>query len=194
MMMMMMVVMMGWAVRLCTRNRERDSGDGSQNESKVSHEHLLLVRFLSAQKDGESIHPRQTDIYEWSFRKGLLRRGHHFGSPAEYKAGLDLAISRGPTSSTRRQPPCSKAQRENRAQVRDREPACSAPAAFAFLGHGDALMLLLRFKATLFGGAGKSGRPPPLEPSLKVQRNTTHNQSSGFAIAPRVKASTRAGL
>jgi hypothetical protein len=55
-------------------------------------------------------------------------------------------------------------------------------------------MLLLRFKATLFGRAGKSGRPPSLEPSLKVQRDIAHNQSSGFAIAPRVKGSTRAGL
>jgi hypothetical protein len=43
-------------------------------------------------------------------------------------------------------------------------------------------MLLLRFKATLFGRAGKSGRPPPLEPSLKVQRDIAHNQSSGFAM------------
>ena len=36
---------------------------------------------------------------------------------------------------------CLKAQRENRAQVRDREPAFSAPAGFAFLGRGDPLML-----------------------------------------------------
>jgi hypothetical protein len=48
-------------------------------------------------------------------------------------------------------------------------------------------MLLLPFKAMLFGRAGKSGRPPPLEPSLKVQRDIAHNQSSGFAVAPRVK-------
>src|ERR1700689_626485 len=89
---------------------------------------------------------------------------------------------------------CSKAQRENRAQVRNREPACSAAAGFAFLGRGDVSMMLLRFKATLFGGAGKSGRPPPLEPSLKVQRDIAHNQSSGFAIAPRSRASPRAGL
>jgi len=58
---------------------------------------------------------------------------------------------------------------------------------FAFVGRGDALMLLLLFKAMLFGGAGKSGRPPPLEPSLKVQGDIAHNQSSGFAVAPRVK-------
>jgi hypothetical protein len=81
---------------------------------------------------------------------------------------------------------CSKAQRENRAQVRDSESACSAPASFPFLGRGDPLLLLL-FKAMLFGGAGKSGRPPSLEPSLKVQRDIVHNQSSGFAVAPRVK-------
>jgi hypothetical protein len=49
-------------------------------------------------------------------------------------------------------------------------------------------MLLLPFKAMLFGRAGKSGRPPPLEPSLKVQRDIAHNQSSGFAVAPRVKS------
>jgi hypothetical protein len=46
-------------------------------------------------------------------------------------------------------------------------------------------MLLLPFKAMLFGWAGKSGRPLPLEPSLKVQRDIAHNQSSGFAVAPR---------
>jgi hypothetical protein len=55
---------------------------------------------------------------------------------------------------------------------------------FAFVGHGDPLMLPLPFKAMLFARAGKSGRPPPLEPSLKVQRDIAHNQSSGFAVAP----------
>jgi hypothetical protein len=34
---------------------------------------------------------------------------------------------------------------------------------FAFVGRGDPLLLLL-FEAMLFGRAGKSGRPPPLEP------------------------------
>jgi hypothetical protein len=33
---------------------------------------------------------------------------------------------------------------------------------FCFVGRGDPLMLLLPFKAMLFGRAGKSGRPPPL--------------------------------
>jgi hypothetical protein len=33
-----MVVMMGWAVRLCAWNREGNSGDGGQNESKFSHQ------------------------------------------------------------------------------------------------------------------------------------------------------------
>jgi len=65
---------------------------------------------------------------------------------------------------------------------------------FAFVGRGDPLMLLLPFKAMLFGRAGKSGRPPPLEPSLKVQRDIAHNQISGFAVAPGSKVSTRAGL
>jgi hypothetical protein len=48
------------------------------------------------------------------------------------------------------------------------------------------LALLLLFKAMHFGRAGKSGRPPPLEPSLKVHWDIVHNQSSGFAVAPRV--------
>jgi hypothetical protein len=65
---------------------------------------------------------------------------------------------------------------------------------FAFVGRGDPLILLLPFKAVRFGRAGKSGRPPLLEPSLKVQRDIAHNQSSGFAVAPRIQASTRAGL
>ena len=42
--------------------------------------------------------------------------------------------------------------------------------------------------------ARKSGGPPLFEPSFKVQRDSTHNQSSGFAVAPGVKASTRAVL
>jgi hypothetical protein len=55
---------------------------------------------------------------------------------------------------------------------------------FVFVGRGDPLMLLLPFKAMFFGRAGKSGRPPPLEPSLKVHRDIAHTQSSGFAVAP----------
>jgi hypothetical protein len=65
---------------------------------------------------------------------------------------------------------------------------------FALVGRGDPLLLLLLFNAMLFGRAGKSGRPPPLEPPLKVHRDIAHNQSSGFAVAPRVIATTRAGL
>src|ERR1700733_12430734 len=64
---------------------------------------------------------------------------------------------------------------------------------FAFVGRGGPLMLLLLFKAMLFGRVGKSGRPAPLEPSLKVHRDIAHNQGSGFAIAPRSTVSTRAG-
>jgi hypothetical protein len=79
-------------------------------------------------------------------------------------------------------------------QIRARKPAGSVGFSFAFVGRGDSLILLLPFKAVLFGRAGKSGRPPLLEPSLKVQRDIAHNQSSGFAVAPRSKASTRAGL
>ena len=51
-----------------------------------------------------------------------------------------------------------------RAQIRACDPTGSAPAGFAFVGRGDLLMLVMLFKAMLFGGAGKSGRPPPLEP------------------------------
>jgi hypothetical protein len=55
---------------------------------------------------------------------------------------------------------------------------------FAFVGRGDPLPLLLLFKAMLFSRAGKSGRPPPLEPSLKVHRDIAHNQSSGLLSPP----------
>jgi hypothetical protein len=58
-------------------------------------------------------------------------------------------------------------------------------------------MLLLPFKAILFlerAGGRKSGSPPLFAPSFKVQRNTAHNQSSGFAVTPGSKASTRAVL
>ena len=68
---------------------------------------------------------------------------------------------------------------------------------FGFAGRGDLLTLLL-MPVLLEDSRGrrlrKSGRPPPLEPSLKVQRDIAHNQSSGFAVAPGSKASTRAGL
>jgi hypothetical protein len=43
-------------------------------------------------------------------------------------------------------------------------------------------------------GGRKSGGPPLLAPSFKVQRNTAHNQSSGFAVAPGLQAITRADL
>jgi hypothetical protein len=46
---------------------------------------------------------------------------------------------------------------------------------FAFIGRGGPLLLLLPFKPTLFGRAGKSGRPAPLEPSLEVYRDIAHN-------------------
>jgi hypothetical protein len=50
MMMMMAVVMMGWAMRLCAWNREGNSGDGGQSESKFSHKNHSWAGFLSAQK------------------------------------------------------------------------------------------------------------------------------------------------
>jgi hypothetical protein len=68
-------------------------------------------------------------------------------------------------------------QRGARVQVRAHGARRFTPAgfSFAFVGRGDPLMLLRPFKAMLFGRAGKSGRPPPLEPSLKVQRDIAHN-------------------
>jgi hypothetical protein len=59
--------------------------------------------------------------------------------------------------------------------------------AFAVVGRGELLMLLL-FKAMLLlerARGRKAGGPPLLAPSLKVQRNTAHIQSSGFAVAPQ---------
>jgi hypothetical protein len=35
----MTMMMMGWAMRLCTWNREGNSGEGGQSESKFSHEY-----------------------------------------------------------------------------------------------------------------------------------------------------------
>jgi hypothetical protein len=61
---------------------------------------------------------------------------------------------------------------------------------FAVVGRGQLLMLLLPFKAMLLSERArgrKSGSPPLFAPFFKVQRNTAHNQSSGFAVAPRVK-------
>jgi hypothetical protein len=61
--------------------------------------------------------------------------------------------------------------------------------AFAVVGRGELLMLLL-FKAMLLlerARGRKAGGPPLLTPFFKVQGNTAHNQSSGFAVAPRVK-------
>ena len=60
--------------------------------------------------------------------------------------------------------------------------------AFAVVGRGE-LMLLLPFKAMLLlerARGRKSGGPPLLAPSFKVQRDNAHNQSSGL-WSPRVK-------
>ncbi len=54
----------------------------------------------------------------------------------------------------------------------------------------------LPFKAMLLlerAGGRKSGGPPLLAPSFEVQRNTAHNQSSGFAVAPDLKAHNARG-
>jgi hypothetical protein len=56
--------------------------------------------------------------------------------------------------------------------------------------------MLLPFKAMLLlerARGRKSGGPPLLAPSFKVQRNTAHNQSSGFAVAPGLKAHNARG-
>src|SRR3984893_9289621 len=50
-------------------------------------------------------------------------------------------------------------------------------------------LLTLAFKPMGLGRGrgtwrGKSGGPPLFKPSLKVQRDDTHNQNSGFAVAP----------
>jgi hypothetical protein len=55
---------------------------------------------------------------------------------------------------------------------------------FAFAGCGKLLTLLFPM---LLERARKSGGPPLLAPSFKVQRDTAHNQSSGSAVAPRSK-------
>ena len=55
---------------------------------------------------------------------------------------------------------------------------------FAFAGCGKLLTLLFPM---LLERARKSGGPPLFEPSFKVQRDSTHNQSSGFAVAPGVR-------
>ena len=59
---------------------------------------------------------------------------------------------------------------------------------FGFGGFGKLLLLLrLALGRRWRSRPTKSGGPPPLEPSLKVQGDIAHNQSSGFAVAPRVK-------
>jgi hypothetical protein len=60
------------------------------------------------------------------------------------------------------------------------------PAGFSFAFAGRGKLLTLPF-AMLLERARKSGGPSLLEPSFKVQRNTAHNQSSGFAVAPGFK-------
>ena len=66
-----------------------------------------------------------------------------------------------------------------RSQARHFSPAGFS---FAVVGRGE---LLLPFKAMLLSERTrglKSGGPPLLTPSFKVQRNTAHNRNSGFAI------------
>jgi hypothetical protein len=68
------------------------------------------------------------------------------------------------------------------------------PAGFPFAFAGRDRLLTLAFKEMLLGPARwKSGCPPLLEPSLKVERDTAHNRNSGF-VAPVSNALTRAVL
>src|SRR5260370_94762 len=58
-------------------------------------------------------------------------------------------------------------------------------AGFSLLFGG--LLLLTRRIAMLLGNSRKSGGPPLLAPSFKVQRDNAHNQSPGSAVAPGLK-------
>jgi hypothetical protein len=58
---------------------------------------------------------------------------------------------------------------------------------FGFGGFGKLLLLRLASGRHKRSRSTKSGGPPPLEPSLKIQGDIAHYQSSGFAVAPRVK-------
>jgi hypothetical protein len=81
-----------------------------------------------------------------------------------------------------------------RPQTRRLNPAGSS---FAGVGGGELLRLLLPFKAMLLlerARGGKSGGPSLLAPSFKVQRDSTHSQSSGSAVAPGSTALTHAVL
>jgi hypothetical protein len=63
----MVIVVMMVVTRLCTwdrANRERNSGDGSQNESKGPHGNFSSGWIFTCANDGESVCSRQTDIYE----------------------------------------------------------------------------------------------------------------------------------
>jgi hypothetical protein len=56
--------------------------------------------------------------------------------------------------------------------------------------------MLLPFKAMLLlehARGRKSGGPSLLAPSFEVQRNTAHNPSSGFAVAPGLEAHNARG-
>jgi hypothetical protein len=68
----MIVVVMVVMMRLCAwnrANRERNGGDGGHDESKLPHKKFSSGWIFKYPKDGESVCSRQTDIYEWSFRK-----------------------------------------------------------------------------------------------------------------------------
>jgi hypothetical protein len=66
-----------------------------------------------------------------------------------------------------------------------------------FTPAGFSLPFALRVKLTLLlepmflERTRKSSSPPLLEPSFNVKRDTAHNPSSGFLVAPVSRASTR---
>ena len=78
-------VLMMLNVRLCTwyrADRERNSSNSGQNESKFSHEHYSLVRFLSVQKMAKaSAHVKHIFMKLVVQEEQLLRRGRRFVAP-----------------------------------------------------------------------------------------------------------------
>jgi hypothetical protein len=65
-------------------------------------------------------------------------------------------------------------------QIRARKPAGSVGFSFAFVGRGDPLILLLAFKAVLFGRAGNLAA----HRRSNLLSDFAHNRNSGFSITP----------
>jgi hypothetical protein len=85
-----------------------------------------------------------------------------------------------------------RSHRRNRSQARRPRPAGFS---FAFIGRADLFALPIKPILLWRVGwirSGKSGGPSLFEPSLKVQRDNTYNQTPG--CRPGLKTSTRALL